>query len=124
MTERRRNPLNDTPIRKKAFRVVVVVSGILRSVSTNQQYSSIMTQASNGHGDNRPSSARRIGLREADAGSGSVPMVSNFFPIERYYDAVDKVRLRRDETILFFYPLDNEWFLTCASFLTPLFHLP
>jgi hypothetical protein len=54
-----------------------------------------MTQASNGNGDQRPSSARRKGLQEADAGSGSVPSVSNFFPIERYYDAADKVRLRR-----------------------------
>jgi hypothetical protein len=59
-----------------------------------------MTQASSGNGDDRPSSARRKGLREADAGSGTVPMVSNFFPIERYYDAADKVRFG-DEFSLF-----------------------
>lgn len=41
--------------------------------------------------DDRPSSARRKQLREADATSGTIPTVSNFFPLERYYDASDKV---------------------------------
>jgi hypothetical protein len=41
--------------------------------------------------DDRPSSARRKQLREADANSGSIPMVSNFFTLERYYEASDKV---------------------------------
>jgi hypothetical protein len=42
----------------------------------------------------RPSDGRRAALREADAGLGEkgVPIVSNFFPIERYYDAAQKVR--------------------------------
>jgi hypothetical protein len=42
----------------------------------------------------RPSDGRRAALREADAGLGEmgVPIVSNFFPIERYYDAARKVR--------------------------------
>jgi hypothetical protein len=40
----------------------------------------------------RPSSARRKMLRDADD-SGSIPVVSNFFPLERYFDAADKVRL-------------------------------
>jgi hypothetical protein len=74
-----------------------------------------MTQASNGNGDQRPSSARRKGLQEADAGSGSVPSVSNFFPIERYYDAADKVRLRRIRLRkLYIHLAYNKWFLTCA----------
>ena len=37
------------------------------------------------------SATRRRQLREADANSGTVPTVSNFFPLERYYDAADKV---------------------------------
>jgi hypothetical protein len=37
------------------------------------------------------SAARRQHLREADASSGTIPTVSNFFPIERYYEASDKV---------------------------------
>ncbi len=37
------------------------------------------------------SAARRRQLREADANSGTIPTVSNFFPLERYYDASDKV---------------------------------
>ena len=42
----------------------------------------------------RPSDGRRAALRQADAGLGEkgVPVVSNFFPIERYYDAARKVR--------------------------------
>mmetsp|Transcript_26396 Transcript_26396/g.40515 ORF Transcript_26396/g.40515 Transcript_26396/m.40515 type:complete len:674 (+) Transcript_26396:166-2187(+) len=42
----------------------------------------------------RPSEGRRAMLKEADAEMGNgkgVPLVSNFFPIERYYDAADKV---------------------------------
>lgn len=41
----------------------------------------------------RPSDGRRAALRQADAGLGEkgVPVVSNFFPIERYYDAARKV---------------------------------
>jgi hypothetical protein len=41
----------------------------------------------------RPSDKRRADLREADASLGEkgVPIVSNFFPIERYYDAARKV---------------------------------
>ena len=41
--------------------------------------------------DNRPSSARRRMLREADD-TGTIPVVSNFFPLERYFDAAEKVR--------------------------------
>lgn len=40
---------------------------------------------------NSPSATRRIQLREADANAGTIPSVSNFFPLERYYDASDKV---------------------------------
>ncbi|KAG7346663.1 USP8 dimerization domain containing protein [Nitzschia inconspicua] len=43
------------------------------------------------HEEPRPSSNRRRLLREADENSGSIPTVSNFFPLERYYDASDKV---------------------------------
>ena len=39
----------------------------------------------------RPSSKRRQQLRQADKNSGSVPTVSNFFPLERYFDASDKL---------------------------------
>lgn len=46
---------------------------------------------SNGDTDDRPSSNRRRHLREADAKSGQMPTVSNFFPLERYYEASDKV---------------------------------
>jgi hypothetical protein len=42
-------------------------------------------------GEDRPSSARRKHLQEADATSGTVPTVSNFFPLDRYYDASEKV---------------------------------
>ena len=38
-----------------------------------------------------PSAARRQLLRDADASSGTIPTVSNFFSIERYYEASDKV---------------------------------
>lgn len=38
-----------------------------------------------------PSSARRRQLREAEANAGTIPTVSNFFPLERYYEAADKV---------------------------------
>ena len=38
-----------------------------------------------------PSSARRRQLRDAEAHNGSIPTVSNFFPLERYYEASDKV---------------------------------
>jgi hypothetical protein len=41
--------------------------------------------------ESRPSSARRKILREGDAAPGSLPEVSSFFPIERYYDAAEKV---------------------------------
>lgn len=43
----------------------------------------------------RPSDQRRAALRDADKalGGGGVPLVNNFFPIERYYDAAEKVRL-------------------------------
>ena len=60
-----------------------------------------MNQSSKGsplspiNGEDRPSSARRRGLREADAGSSNVPLVSNFFPIERYYEASEKVRTEK-----------------------------
>ena len=106
-TKRHHQALNDSTSIHKRHSVLrcccLSLASILKDqYGTKKQQSSccsiIMTQASNGNGDNRPSSARRIGLREADAGSGSVPMVSNFFPIERYYDAADKVRLRRNET--------------------------
>ena len=46
----------------------------------------------------RPSDGRRAALRaalrEADAGLGEmgVPIVSNLFPIERYYDVAREVR--------------------------------
>lgn len=39
--------------------------------------------------EDRPSSARRIRLRAADG--GGVPQVSNFFGIDRYFDASEKV---------------------------------
>jgi USP8 dimerisation domain len=38
-----------------------------------------------------PSAARRRQLREAETNNGSIPTVSNFFPLERYYEASDKV---------------------------------
>eukprot|EP00980_Cylindrotheca_fusiformis_P022065 scaffold8962_cov123-Cylindrotheca_fusiformis.AAC.1 len=50
-----------------------------------------MVEAKGSDGDDRPSSARRKHLREADANGGSVPTVSNFFQIDRYYDASEKV---------------------------------
>lgn len=50
-----------------------------------------MVEAKPSNGDDRPSSARRKHLREADANSGTVPSVSNFFPLDRYYDASEKV---------------------------------
>ena len=37
------------------------------------------------------SAARRKLLREADANNSTIPTVSNFFPLERYLDASDKV---------------------------------
>ena len=36
-------------------------------------------------------SARRQQLRDADANNSTIPTVSNFFPLERYYEASDKV---------------------------------
>lgn len=53
----------------------------------------MVEQRSNSRGDaeDRPSSKRRIALREEDAKSGSMPTVSNFFNLERYYEASDKV---------------------------------
>jgi len=47
-----------------------------------------MVEQRNGPNESRPGYDRRQQLR--DAGDG-VPTVSNFFPIERYYDASDKV---------------------------------
>ncbi len=48
----------------------------------------------------RPSEARRNALKEADKDVGSnnngVPLVSNFFPIDRYYNAAEKVRVMKD----------------------------
>ena len=41
--------------------------------------------------DDRPSAARRQALRAADD-AGNAPSVSSFFPLERYFDAADKVR--------------------------------
>ena len=41
--------------------------------------------------EDRPSSARRQALRAADH-PDNVPGVSSFFPLERYFDAADKVR--------------------------------
>lgn len=42
----------------------------------------------------RPSDARRAALREAtDMGEKGVPLVSNFFPLDRYYDAAERVSL-------------------------------
>ena len=54
----------------------------------------IMTEHK-GNADSRPSSARRKILREGDAAPGSLPEVSSFFPIERYYDAAEKVSHKR-----------------------------
>lgn len=40
----------------------------------------------------RPSDSRRQQLSSAaDMGEKGVPLVSNFFPLERYYDAADRV---------------------------------
>ena len=39
--------------------------------------------------DTGPSADRRKRLRDAD--EGAVPVVSNFFPLERYFDAAEKV---------------------------------
>jgi hypothetical protein len=92
--------------------IVKVTSGVLRRVSRisksdftilqgvrgglhcSQPLSSIMVEKPSkaiGEAEDRPSSKRRIHLREADAKSGSMPTVSNFFPLERYYEASDKV---------------------------------
>ncbi|KAL3926301.1 MAG: hypothetical protein SGBAC_013530 [Bacillariaceae sp.] len=43
------------------------------------------------NGTDRPSSKRRKHLKEADASSGTAIIVSNLFPIDRYYDASQKV---------------------------------
>eukprot|EP00339_Tiarina_fusa_P007385 CAMPEP_0117045348 /NCGR_PEP_ID=MMETSP0472-20121206/31376_1 /TAXON_ID=693140 ORGANISM="Tiarina fusus, Strain LIS" /NCGR_SAMPLE_ID=MMETSP0472 /ASSEMBLY_ACC=CAM_ASM_000603 /LENGTH=82 /DNA_ID=CAMNT_0004757323 /DNA_START=80 /DNA_END=324 /DNA_ORIENTATION=+ len=40
---------------------------------------------------NRPSAQRRRELREGAAAESNIPTVSSFFPLERYYDASDKV---------------------------------
>ena len=49
-----------------------------------------------GHGPppeyERPSTARRKLLRDSDEGSGTIPTVSSFFPLDKYFDASDKVR--------------------------------
>jgi hypothetical protein len=50
-----------------------------------------MVEEKASNGEDRPSSARRKHLNEADAHSGTVPTVSNFFPLDRYYDASEKV---------------------------------
>ncbi|KAL3918967.1 MAG: hypothetical protein SGILL_003992 [Bacillariaceae sp.] len=52
-----------------------------------------MVQETNGNGQDLlgPSAERRQKLKAADANSGSIPTVSNFFPLERYWDASDKV---------------------------------
>jgi hypothetical protein len=54
-----------------------------------------MVQQSNGNSNEtlRPSAFRRKKLQEDDSNSGSIPTVSNFFSLERYYDASDKVLL-------------------------------
>lgn len=39
----------------------------------------------------RPSAARRKFLRDSDEGSGTIPTVSSFFPLEKYFDASDKL---------------------------------
>lgn len=43
----------------------------------------------------RPSDARRAALSEATKGMGEkgVPLVSNFFPLDRYFDAANRVRI-------------------------------
>jgi hypothetical protein len=41
----------------------------------------------------RPSDARRAALSQEEMGEKGVPLVSNFFPLDRYYDAADRVRL-------------------------------
>ena len=41
--------------------------------------------------DDRPSSLRRQQLRESDAKESNIPTVSSFFPLDRYYEASDKV---------------------------------
>jgi hypothetical protein len=54
-----------------------------------------MAHQSNGNSNEslRPSAFRRKKLQEDDANSDSIPTVSNFFRLERYYDASDKVLL-------------------------------
>jgi hypothetical protein len=58
--------------------------------------------ATAGAADDRPSSSRRKSLREADLTTGKAPTVSNFFPLERYYDASDKVSNMADAFIIVF----------------------
>lgn len=50
----------------------------------------------------RPGDARRQALQAADAALGEkgVPLVSNFFPIERYFDAANKVRMRERADVM------------------------
>ena len=43
------------------------------------------------NGTDRPSYNRRKHLKEADTSSGTAITVSNLFPIDRYYDASQKV---------------------------------
>ena len=44
----------------------------------------------------RPSEGRRAALRQAEGEmGGGVPLVSNFFSIDRYYAAADKVMLNQ-----------------------------
>lgn len=64
-----------------------------------------MVEQRQGQDESRPSNNRRKQLR--DAGDG-VPTVSNFFPIERYYDASDKV-LESFETAFEARQLDNAY---------------
>lgn len=40
----------------------------------------------------RPSDARRAALSQEEMGEKGVPLVSNFFPLDRYYDATERVR--------------------------------
>jgi len=57
------------------------------SSSSNTTTTTITTTTTTGGRTTRPSDARRKLLNE----ELSVPLVSNFFPIERYYDAAEKV---------------------------------
>lgn len=80
--------MNRVVVQRKENPNITTNNGIIDTEHTTPKMSAQVVQP-------RPSDARRRALKEADNMGGEnhgVPMVSNFFPIERYYDAADKVR--------------------------------